>query len=221
MSYTGDVKNMFGTVVGFQKTECHKKYVKPRDFGVMLVEVFKRVKPVISIMDAVVGMEGNGPGSGDLRDDTRIISASSDAVALDRVMETIAGFAPTITTKIADKEGVGIGRLDMIDILPELSSFRLERPFKKAMTPPEFINFVPDSFFTAIGKLLWIRPALDKTLCISCGRCAAMCPVKAIEMVDKYPVWDYDKCVICMCCHEICPIKAAVLQRSKIASLFR
>ena len=44
------------------------------------------------------------------------------------------------------------------------------------------------------------RPFHVNEKCVSCGICAARCPVRAIEMVDGVPTWVIDKCVFCMSC---------------------
>lgn len=41
--------------------------------------------------------------------------------------------------------------------------------------------------------------------CIGCGLCARKCPVQAIEMRNKKPVWVKDKCVMCLGCLHRCP----------------
>lgn len=44
--------------------------------------------------------------------------------------------------------------------------------------------------------------------CISCGACAAQCPVEAISEGDGKFVIDPDKCISCGSCAEGCPVEA-------------
>ena len=46
--------------------------------------------------------------------------------------------------------------------------------------------------------------SVDNT-CIGCGLCAKKCPVQAIEIQNKRPVWIKDKCVMCLGCLHSCP----------------
>lgn len=41
--------------------------------------------------------------------------------------------------------------------------------------------------------------------CIGCGLCEKKCPVQAIEMQNKRPVWVKEKCVMCLGCLHRCP----------------
>lgn len=44
--------------------------------------------------------------------------------------------------------------------------------------------------------------------CVSCGACAAQCPVEAIsEGADKYVI-DADACIDCGGCADTCPAEA-------------
>lgn len=46
--------------------------------------------------------------------------------------------------------------------------------------------------------------------CVSCGACAAECPVNAIsEGNDKYVI-DPDACISCGNCAAVCPVSAPV-----------
>ena len=46
--------------------------------------------------------------------------------------------------------------------------------------------------------------------CISCGTCAAECPVEAISEGDDKYVIDADTCVECGACAAQCPVEAIV-----------
>ena len=49
-----------------------------------------------------------------------------------------------------------------------------------------------------------------KDTCISCGACAAECPVDAISEGDSIYVIDADKCIDCGACAGACPVDAPV-----------
>lgn len=49
---------------------------------------------------------------------------------------------------------------------------------------------------------------IDKSKCISCGQCEAVCPVGAPHMGDGAYEIDPAKCVSCGTCAENCPVEA-------------
>nr|P00194.1 RecName: Full=Ferredoxin-1; AltName: Full=Ferredoxin I; Short=FdI [Rhodospirillum rubrum]prf//0905209A ferredoxin [Rhodospirillum rubrum] len=48
--------------------------------------------------------------------------------------------------------------------------------------------------------------------CISCGACAAECPVNAIEQGDTIFVVNADTCIDCGNCANVCPVGAPVAE---------
>lgn len=44
--------------------------------------------------------------------------------------------------------------------------------------------------------------------CVSCGSCAAQCPMDAISAGDEHYVIDADTCVSCGSCEGVCPVGA-------------
>ena len=228
MTYTGAVKNMFGVVPGFGKSNYHKEYPSSKAFAGIICELFYQVIPTLTIMDAINGMEGDGPSSGDLREDTNMLIASSDAVALDTVVEKIIGLTkPSPIMEVLRNRQIGETDIKNIDLIDgSVEEFILDRPFK---LPPsaKISHLIPDFMGKIVSKLIWIRPALDPDKCITCNKCKDMCPVNAIEMNPnaqfggaKMPVFDYKLCILCLCCHEICPEKAIILERSRLARRF-
>lgn len=48
---------------------------------------------------------------------------------------------------------------------------------------------------------------IKRDLCINCGECLLVCPVKAIEQ-DEERCYITDRCVGCGACKKICPTEA-------------
>jgi len=113
------VKNVFGCVPGRRKAALHMLSRDDRHwFARMLVENYQAVQPQLTIMDAIVAMEGNGPSNGTPRP-LGFLMAGTDCVAMDRVAVEILGIPwRELTTLAAAAEmGVGCTRLDEIDIV--------------------------------------------------------------------------------------------------------
>lgn len=210
---TGAIKNMFGAVAPRDRIRTHMLGTFSA-FGEAVADTFSACVPHISVMDAVVGMEGKGPSRGDPRTIGAVL-ASEDAVALDAVVESMTGFAPgevRVTTAAAEK-GLGECALDGIEVVgAAVSRFRvaLKRP------PGGVRRGFPRVIGNLIKGMVWVRPLVDPLICIRCGACAGICPGKAIEVQD-FAMIDYDKCIECFCCQEVCPVDAIDTQRSWLA----
>ncbi len=64
MIFTGATKNLFGVIPGLNKASLHARMPDPHQFADMLLDVAYFVNPRLSIVDAILGMEGDGPGTG-------------------------------------------------------------------------------------------------------------------------------------------------------------
>jgi len=91
--YTGGVKNLFGCIPGVLKAEYHLRMQSVHDFSRMLNDLAALVAPELTIMDAVVGMEGEGPSNGKPREFNYLL-ASTSPYYLDLAAVKILGIEP-------------------------------------------------------------------------------------------------------------------------------
>lgn len=213
---TGGVKNNFGAVPGVRKAEYHKKFPKADDFSGVLVDIFSLVSPTLYLMDAILGMEGDGPSSGKPKT-MGLIMASTDAVAMDAVASSIMGFKPgqIPTTRIASERGLGVSDLKRIEILGEKLSEAKPRDFKRPSN--KFWKLTPRFIIRTIEPYFWVRPAINQQLCTNCNTCVENCPMNTISPGSEVPTYDYENCINCLCCHELCPERAVYLEKSWLA----
>ena len=86
MTITLGVKNLFGCVPGKMKAWWHMEVGQdPQRFSTMLVETARMISPELTIIDGIIGHEGNGPSGGEPRN-LGVLGASADVFALDRAM---------------------------------------------------------------------------------------------------------------------------------------
>jgi len=206
---TGAIKNSYGFLPGAQKAKLHKAAGSPERFHEVIVNVFRLRVPDLFIVDAVVGMEGDGPASPDLRN-IGLILASSNAVALDSVMAMMMGCDPGRLHFLRKAKEAGLGDYDLstIEVIGELK--RLP-DFKLPPLGGQAI-FRNETMQTMIHNRTLLRPQADPELCTGCGICVEQCPVSALTMNDDLPQVDADTCITCFCCQEICPEKAMILR---------
>ena len=219
---TGAVKNLFGCIPGKRKVQWHlSSGVDHASFMGMLVELARLLKPRLTIMDSVVGMEGNGPGSGDPRT-IGVIIAGQDPVAIDVVCGDIVGVAPDVlpVVRAAFAAGFGESKLENIRIRGESLSEVLVKHF--LLPPREHLEWkMPEWARRALKDALTTRPVIDDHTCIRCGICQSHCPQKAIADLDNKLVINYRNCIRCFCCQEFCPSGAITVGRGWMLNLTR
>jgi uncharacterized protein (DUF362 family)/NAD-dependent dihydropyrimidine dehydrogenase PreA subunit len=205
---TGAIKNSYGFLPGAQKARLHKAAGTPERFHEVIVEVFRLRVPDLFIMDAVVGMEGNGPASPDLRH-IGLMLASDNAVAMDAVVATMMGCDPGRLRFLQKAKEAGLGDYDLstIEIIGELK--RIPN-FKLPPLGGEAV-FYNQAIQQMMHQKATLKPHTDPELCTGCGTCIEHCPVSALSMNDNIPDAN-ENCITCFCCQEMCPEKAIRLK---------
>lgn len=215
-SYTGAVKNLFGTIPGTYKAELHFRLNERKSFCSMLVDLHECVKPTISIMDAVWGMEGNGPTAGQNRH-IGLVMASENAHALDMAACRLIDYTPdeVDTVREAVERGLVAKNADGLEIVGESLEPLVIKDFVKPESHFNLLKLIslPASLNAKLTNALASKPKMDYNICVACGECARCCPPKAIDMSSGKPVIDEKKCIKCFCCQELCPKKAVMIKR--------
>jgi uncharacterized protein (DUF362 family)/NAD-dependent dihydropyrimidine dehydrogenase PreA subunit len=204
---TGALKNMFGVIPGLSKSWFHARLSDEESFSRMLIDLNRCLPAAMSVMDAVYGMEGNGPRNGSLVH-TGLLLFSTDPVALDATACRIMGIKPEEIYYLAYAERVGLGRAHESGI--EVCGVPLEKAKGKRydVHPPSAVVFSNAPFQKYIKRFLVPRPVITAQRCTRCGQCVRICPVtpKALAARDGQPPrFDYDRCIRCYCCQETCP----------------
>ncbi|MCF8106972.1 MAG: DUF362 domain-containing protein [Desulfohalobiaceae bacterium] len=226
MHMTGAVKNSFGVIPGLTKPGYHAKLKDNARFAAMLLDLSSYVAPRLSIMDAVVAMEGEGPGSGEPRQ-VGLLLASTNPLALDVVAGEIMGIDRDRNTLLqeAGRRGMTPTRLEEVELVGlEKPGLRLP-DFKLPSTIygepesggfPWWLNLVAPLFKNGMT----VKPVINRENCVACGSCYESCPEEAISLVDQeYAEIDPKKCIRCYCCHEMCRYDAVSLQKSLLYKL--
>ena len=203
MLLTLGIKNLFGCVPGPRKALWHLKAGEDRKaFAQMLVDIYHIIQPSLTILDGIIGMEGNGPNSG-RPIPLGLILASRNSLSLDQVTCDLLGISrkSLLTNRVAFEQGVG---KDEIDVLGErvekvkISNFQFPTLSQPDWNMPRFLR-------KALSNALTSNPVIDETICNKCDRCEEICPPKALARQGKGLVFDYGQCIRCFCCLEVCP----------------
>ncbi len=222
MLMTLGVKNMFGCVVGARKAQWHLKAGVNREaFAKMLVEIYQALSPALTLIDGIIGMEGNGPGSGNPKR-MGILAASSDAVALDTILMLLLGMPPERlpTLRAAKQLGIGETRADRIRVVGDpMEDLRLP-----ALVLPESSELewnLPDFLVGLLKGALSTTPESDPKLCNLCQVCVKACPQKTMRIEKKRVRIDTRHCIRCFCCQELCPNGAIRVRKGWLLRLLR
>lgn len=224
MSLSAAAKNMFGVIPGTVKPEYHYRFPEPSAFADMIVDLDEYFRPRLSIIDGVVGMEGNGPTAGSPRA-VGLLIASESPHAADLIGSAIIGLSPqevpTLMAAIrrelipdAPQKLETVGTDWREHILTDYQKVKTVRSLRFNRESEKFFGRISAAF---IDKALASVPKVQERECVGCRECEKVCPADAITMVSKKPRIDRQKCIRCFCCQEFCPKGAMKVHRPFLA----
>jgi uncharacterized protein (DUF362 family)/NAD-dependent dihydropyrimidine dehydrogenase PreA subunit len=228
MVMTAAVKNSFGAVVGMEKAQWHFRAGRsPNHFARLLVHVHALVAPRLSILDAVTGMEGNGPSAGDPRS-LGFLMAATNAHTLDAVLARIWGLDLQRIPTLAVARDLGLlPSVDSIQVVGADPETLRPHPAWRLARPAPLRGLGGPAWFSAfLERLIAVRPEIDRGECIACGECARVCAAHAITLQPAgappgSPVTiDREQCIACFCCQEMCPEGAIRVSAGLAARVF-
>lgn len=203
MLLTLGVKNLFGCIPGPRKALWHLKAGEDRKtFAQILVDLYQVIQPSLTLLDGIVGMEGNGPNSG-RPIPLGLILASGDSLSLDQIVCDLLGISrkSLLTNRVAFEQGLGKDKIDVVGERVEdvkISNFQFPTLSRPDWNLPGFLTKALKNAFTS-------RPVIEEERCKACDRCEEICPPKALDRKGKDLIFDYEQCIRCFCCLEVCP----------------
>jgi len=208
----------------------------------MLADLNRCEKARLYVMDAIIGMEGNGPAGGTPKQ-IGLIIVSDDPVALDSVCVSMIGLDYKTVKMISagEKSGLGIADLNKIELTyykekengfeekTGLASEMIDElkisDFKNATSGSSTISILNNLAGPLAKKVILNRPVVDYNKCTKCKVCVKACPVepKAIEFDEKEQKikYHYSKCIRCFCCQELCPFSAIEVKKAPLGFLLK
>ncbi|MBN1629791.1 MAG: DUF362 domain-containing protein, partial [Thermoleophilia bacterium] len=220
MTFTGATKNLFGVIPGLNKTAYHARLADRRQFADMLLDIAYFVHPRLSIVDGILAMEGNGPGTGGSPRALEVLVAGPDMVAVDVACCRIAGIdVDSVPVLVAARDrGMWSGRAEDVETLgAPVADLRVDG----FVLPDSYEGIgvgarsgLLDSLLKGVLRRFNRMPRPKVGRCTLCGACERGCPAKAISLDREAKVAKVDDslCIRCYCCHEVCPYAAIDLE---------
>ncbi len=215
LNYSGASKNLFGTVPGLKKPEFHMRFQSVQDFSTMLVDLNMCHGKVVSVIDGITAMEGDGPTGGRPTDIGVLISSDSQFAA-DFIGTQIVNMNPhkLPLLKIAMDKKVCPTKIEEINLYGDDYKKLVKKDFLMPKSKPlDFSNKIPKCFLPLVKKIMTPYPKIKHKNCVGCGKCKESCPANVITIVNKKAYINNKNCIKCFCCHEMCPFKVVDIKR--------
>ena len=227
VGFSGAVKNLFGVIPGLSKVGYHATHPDHETFADVLLDLTGYVKPRLSLMDGILAMEGDGPGSSGTPRQAGLLLAAANPLALDTAAGAIMNLPrqdnPVLLA--AERRGLTPCRMEDVELIggtvEELRMADYKFPASTKSNLMDFLGPLARPAERLCKKALSQTPRIDGAKCVGCGICAKSCPGQAIAMTapGKKARISQKACIHCYCCHELCPQKAVELHQSWLGRL--
>jgi len=213
MGYTGAIKNSFGLIPHLHKAKQHAFHRSSRSMASFLVDLNERFLPNFIFMDAIVAMDGPGPGNG-RPFPLHLLLGSTNPLALDIVASKIIGYNPLEIETNAE----GLKRKRWLASIDEVVVYgnKIEECVRNDFALIPKVSLLKMSTDILLRRIPFLRrlerhPVFLKSRCIECKACLLICPVQALYAHPKNQkkiMISHKKCIRCFCCQEVCPNNA-------------
>lgn len=211
---SGAIKNIFGCLPGGYKQKIHCLTENEFELANVFIDLHQLIRPSLSLMDAVVSLDG-GPTAIGRPVKTARIFAATNAAALDVVAARMIGYQPDKLPILIQAKNRGmIENFDAVTVLGSVTQV----VFKKLVTADIFREFNKNSIFV---RDTCVDLDISPSRCISCKACVCACPVGAIQEKKGSFSLDTVFCLSCYHCLFVCPAKAIRIKSSGLNKLIR
>ncbi len=221
MGLTCAVKNMFGAVVGLRKPRLHLQAGTDKAFfALFLLELCEALRPGLTVVDAVVGMEGEGPGSGDPIPIGTLL-AGTHPQAVDTAATALVGLRTqqVWTQRKARDTKRPLTDMAALELLGDpFAELKIDNFRPAKMTDVTF--GLKGGLKRHLTNALTARPVPDHQRCQLCHACVRHCPPQAMAITGNELRIDYDRCIRCFCCQELCPHGALATRQGLLLKLY-
>jgi uncharacterized protein (DUF362 family)/Pyruvate/2-oxoacid:ferredoxin oxidoreductase delta subunit len=188
--FSGAIKNIYGCVRGKFKGLIHGSAENQMNFCKIVTEIYRQRKIDLTIMDAIEGLDGDGPGVLGNVQKLGFLLIGTDGYMIDKYCAKMMGIDPNkISTNYFYEQMERVSKEDE-PINGELPKLTLQLPYTFSKMKELDPNF---------------RIVINTEICSKCGKCAAQCPQKCILLENDKMEVKLETCIHCLCCHEVCP----------------
>jgi len=182
-----------------------------------IVDLNRLITPVLNLIDATVGMEGDGAVYG-IPKKVGMLIAGNNALAADLVGLELMGISMEEVPHLKfAKEEFGVLDIEKVGDDFVQDQFLTPRPSKAYLLGYRMLYVVDSCFYPLKGihfneylyrkGIVGTRPYIRKDFCNMCGDCLAICPVPQCLDLDGKTI-NMAECLRCLECVDACPPKA-------------